>query len=182
MNFINPLTPLWQVYEMAKNSFKIANRALNTTEPKARLRLLQRTNVETLTITEAGYIIEESKKEIDALLVLALWAAFERFLRDYLQHKGKALQQHIIPADLADEMYLHFHREVEFWRPEDILEFLKLSLLKPQPHLAGEAKNIYNYRNWVAHGKSPQRKVSSVTPAAAYATLEKIVDILLANP
>ena len=113
--------------------------------------------------------------------MIALWAMFERFLRDYLQYKGEALRQHITPADLGDGMYLYFHKEVEFWRPEDILDFLKMSLLKPQPHLASEAQQVYNYRNWLAHGKSPQKNVSSVSPTNAYATLEKIVNILVAN-
>ena len=53
MNFINPLLPIKQAYETTEDSFKIANRAVKTTEPKARQRLLQRTHVEIRTITEA---------------------------------------------------------------------------------------------------------------------------------
>jgi len=182
MNFLNPLLPLKQSYKTSRDSFTIAKRAIKTSEPKARQRLLQRTDLETLTISEAEQSIIESYNEVDTLFVLALWAAFERFLRDYLQYKGQALQQHLTPTDLADEMYSHFHKEVEFWRPEEILEFLKRSLLKTQPHLAGEAKNIYNYRNWVAHGKNAQKTMSPLTPRVAYATLTTIVEILLANP
>ncbi len=182
MNFLNPLPIIWQAYDMAQNSFTITRRAIKTTEPRARLRLLQRTRVEAQTIIEAERTIQESKDEVTALFVISLWATFERFLRDYLQYKGKVLRQYIIPADLGDEIYLHFHKEVEFWRPEEILEFLKRSLLKSHPHLAGEAKNVYNYRNWLAHGKSPQKKVSPVDPASAYSTLEEIINILVANP
>jgi hypothetical protein len=179
MNFINPLPPIKQVYETAKDSFRIARRVVKIVDPKTRQRLLQHTNVEAQTMTEAERVIETSKQEVEALFVMVLWATFERFLRDYLQNKGEALRQHVTPADLGDEMYLHFHKEVEFWRPEEILDFLKRSLLKSYPHLAGEAKSVYNYRNWLAHGKSSHKNVSSVTPASAYATLEEIVNILL---
>ncbi len=63
-----------------------------------------------------------------------------------------------------------------------LLEVLKLTLLKSQAHLAGEAKNIYHYRNWVAHGRNPHKTVSAIAPKVAYTTLASIVEILLANP
>jgi hypothetical protein len=182
MNFLNPLLPLKQAYKTAHDSFTIAKRAIKTSEPQARQRLLQRTDLETTTISEAERVIVESYNEVNTLFVLALWATFERFLRDYLQYKGQALQQHLTPADFAQELYFHFHKEVEFWRPEEILEVLKLTLLKSQAHLAGEAKNIYNYRNWVAHGRNPHKTVSAIAPKVAYTTLANIVEILLANP
>ncbi len=182
MNFLNPLLPLKQLYETAQDSFTITKRAIKTTEPKARQRLLQRTDLETPTSSDAERVITDSEIAVNSLFVLALWAAFERFLRDYLQSKGQVLQQHLTPADLAEEMYSHFQTEVEFWRPEEILEFLKRSLLKNQPHLAGEAKQIYHYRNWVAHGKHTQQSLSPLTPRAVYLTLTRIVEILLANP
>lgn len=181
MSLFNPLPPIWQAYKTAQDSFRIAKRAIKTNEPKTKQRLLQRTDIETETIIDAKRLIEESKNESDALFVLALWAAFERFLRDYLQHKGTALLKNVTPSDLAGEMYLHFHKEVEFWQPDEILNFLKLSLLKHKTQLAGNAKVVYNYRNWIAHGKGSSKTVSPVTPHKAYETLTEIVNILLAN-
>lgn len=180
MSLSNPLPPIWQAYKTAQDSFRIAKRAIKTNEPKAKHRLLQRTDLETETMSNAEHLIDESKNESDALFVLALWATFERFLRDYLQHKGTALLN-ATPSDLAEEMYLHFHKEVEFWQPDDILNFLKLSLLKPKTQLAGNAKIVYNYRNWIAHGKGSSKTVSPITPYKAYETLTEIVNILLAN-
>lgn len=180
MSLFNPLPPIWQAYKTAQDSFRIAKRAIKTNDPKAKQRLLQRTDIETETIIDAERLIEESKNESDALFVLALWATFERFLRDYLQDKGMALQN-VIPSDLAGAMYLHFQKEVEFWQPDEIFNFLKLSLLKHKIELAGNAKVVYNYRNWIAHGKGSSKKVSPVTPHKAYETLSEIVNILLAN-
>jgi len=178
MSLTNPLPPIWQAYKTAQDSFRIAKRAIKTSEPKARQRLLQRTEIETETIIDAEILIEESKNESDALFVLALWATFERFLINYLQHKGTVLQN-VTPSDLAEEMYHHFHKEVEFWQPDEILNFLKLSLLKHKTQLAGNAKVVYNYRNWIAHGKSSSKIVSPVTPHKAYETLNEIVNIML---
>jgi hypothetical protein len=179
MNF-NPLPPIKLAYETAQDSFRIARRALKTQHP-SRQRLLQRTVLDTQTLSEAERLINQNIQEAKGLYVLTLWATFERFLRDYLQHKGAILQQ-LAPPDLAQVMYRHFEEEVEFWRPDEILDFLRESLLKPYPHLAGEAKIIYNYRNWIAHGKNPRKNVQSVFPESAYTTLESIVNILLANP
>jgi hypothetical protein len=181
MNLSNPLPPIWQAYKTAQDSFRIAKRAIKTDEPKARQRLLQRTDLETKTTIDAEHLIRESENESDALFVLALWATFERFLRDYLQHKGQALLN-VTPSDLAGEMYLYFHKEVEFWQPDEILNFLKLSLLKHKTQLAGHAKVVYNYRNWIAHGKGSAKTVSPVTPHKAYETLAEIVNILLTHP
>jgi len=180
MSLSNPLPPIWQAYKTAQDSFRIAKRAIKTNEPKTKQRLLQRTDIETETIIDAERLIEESKNESDALFVLALWATFERFLRNYLQYKGTVLQN-VTPSDLAGEMYLHFHKEVEFWQPDEILNFLKLSLLKHKTQLAGNAKVVYNYRNWIAHGKGSSKTVSPVTPHKAYETLTEIVNILLDN-
>jgi hypothetical protein len=104
MSLSNPLPNIWQAYKTAQYSFRIAKRAIKTNEPKTKQRLLQRTDIETETIIDAERLIEESKNESDALFVLALWAAFERFLRDYLQHKGTALLKNVTPSDLAGEM------------------------------------------------------------------------------
>ncbi len=131
MNFLNPLLPLQQAYKTAHDSFTIAKRAIKTSEPTARQRLLQRTDLETLTILEAERVIIDSHNEVDTLFVLALWAAFERFLRDYLQYKGQALQQHLTPADFAQELY--FHKEVEFWRPEEISTEAEIRWYFPSP-------------------------------------------------
>lgn len=180
MNF-NPLPPIKQAYDIAQDSFRIAKRALKTQHPPTRQRLLQRTTLEMQTLREAERVINQNIQAAEGIFVLMLWATFEHFLRDYLQHKGVILQQ-MTPPDLAQALYRHFHEEVEFWRPEDILDFLKDSLLKQDPHLAGRAKSVYQFRNWIAHGKSAKKSVSPVSPDSAYTALENIVNILLANP
>ncbi len=178
----NPLQHILLVYKTARDSFKIAERAIKTKEPKAKQRLLQRTCVETPTLTDAMRMIKEGNKESDTLFVLNMWATFERFLRNDLQERGKLLRNNKPPA-LGYSIYQHFEKEVEFWKPGEILDFLKESLFKNRIHLIGHAKQILAYRDWVAHGKNPKNPPSSdIKPLAAYNTLNEIVETLLANP
>lgn len=179
MNSNNPMLRVRQVYETAQHSFKIAERATKTQEPKARQRLLQRTHMETSPVEEAIQMIEKSANETDALFVLAMWATFERFLRQELQIRGRCLCLNPPPA-LGQALYEHFEKEVEFWKPGEILDFLKNSLFNQQTMLIGHAKQILAYRDWVAHGKNPNRPPpTDLKPLAAYKTLNDIVETLL---
>jgi hypothetical protein len=182
MNLSNPLPPIRQAYEAAQGCFRVARRAIKTQHPQTKQRLLQRTDFETQTLADAELMIIQNIQEAKGLYILTLWAAFERFLRDYLQYKYKeAVLQQMTPPDFANAMYHHVYQEIEFWRPEDILDSLRDSLLKTESELVGKAKAIYKYRNWIAHGKSTKKNVSAVLPKSAYTTLESIVNILLAN-
>ncbi len=175
----NPLPPILEAYETAKDSFKIAKRAIQTQTPQARTRLLQRTGVENTTLSEAQRRLEDSQRESNALFVLALWATFERFLRDYLQQKGTELL-HIKPPILGNSVYEHFEKEVEFWKTTEILEFLKESLFRHQPDLIGQAKQILAYRDWIAHGKNPKKlPATTPKPTDVYKILNEIVVTLL---
>lgn len=180
MNLSNPLPPIRLAYKTAYDSFRVAKRAIKTEHPQTKQRLLQRTDFEIHTLTDAERLIVQNIQEAKNLYILTLWATFERFLRDYLQYKGRILQQ-MTPPDFANAMYDHVYQEIEFWRPEDILDFLRDNLLKTKPQLVGNAKSIYNYRNWIAHGKNIKKNVSPVSPKKAYTTLDSIVNILLAN-
>lgn len=178
----NPLPNMLLVYKVARDSFRIAERTILTKEPKARQRLFQRTVIENQSITEAKSLIQKSIKESDALFVLNMWATFERFIRDDLQKRGQLLCNSNPPV-LGTAIYQHFEKEVEFWKPYEILDFLKDSLFKNQPDLIGHAKQTLTYRDWVAHGKNPKHPPSTdLKPLAAYQTLNEIVETLLLYP
>jgi hypothetical protein len=178
----NPLPQMLLVYQVARDSFKIAERAIQTKEPKAWRRLLQRTVVENQNLIDAKSMIQKSIKESDALFVLDMWATFERFLRNDLQKRGQLLLDNKPPA-LGHSIYQHFEKEVEFWKPAEILDFLKDSLFKNQPDLIGHAKQILAYRDWVAHGKNPNKPpATDMKPLAAYKTLNEIIETLLHYP
>jgi hypothetical protein len=180
----NPLSPIWESYQFTKDSLTIIKRAVKTKNPIERQRLLQRTHVfeQRPEVFDVDDFVKIVKVEVKELFVVSLWATFERFLRNYLQQKGVLLTG-ITPIDLGEAVYNHFLAEVEYWKPDEILDFLKPNLLQHNPQLAGAAKAIYHYRSWIVHGKNEdsRQKVSSFSPEKAYATLSDIIQILLAS-
>ncbi len=187
----NPLPPLWVSFQMSENAFKVAKRAIrqpNAQNTDCQLELLKYQR-HLLNHTKfpipgnAEQLIQQSEKDSKDLFILGLWATFERFVRDYLQQKGTALQQSMQPPTLADSFYQHLYKEVEYWKPADILDFLKDSLFTTVggKNLIGVAKQILEYRDWVAHGKNPHKLPSAIylKPKIVYETLDEIINTLL---
>ncbi|RKZ51814.1 MAG: hypothetical protein DRR16_07295 [Candidatus Parabeggiatoa sp. nov. 3] len=105
----NPLFPIWEAYIFTKDSLTIIKRAVKTRNPIERQRLLQRTMVfeqrpEVFNVDDFAKIV---KVEIKELFVVSLWATFERFIRNYLQHKGVLLTG-ITPIDLGEPFIITF--------------------------------------------------------------------------
>jgi hypothetical protein len=179
MNLSNPLPPVWEKYQMAVDGLKVIKRAVKTQNEKDRRRLLQRTFIikQTPDVDNVDTVAESAEAEVQALFVVKLWAVFERFLRAYLQQKCVILKN-ITPTDLGDGIYDHFFKEVDYWKPDEILDFLKLNVLKNNEQLAGSAKDIYRYRSDIVHENQPTK---TIYPDFAHTTLDRIVKILLAN-
>jgi len=70
-----------------------------------------------------------------------------------------------LPPDLGEFYYRHVYQEIDYWKPEDILDLLKHSLFKGDEQQIGRAKEVLKYRDWVAHGKNPNKMPSSTTKA-----------------
>ncbi|EDN69884.1 hypothetical protein BGP_4520 [Beggiatoa sp. PS] len=171
----NPLAPIWKAHQVSTECFKIAKRAIK----KQQLDLFNHSDWPTQ--SEAKQDIIQAGQEIDNLFVLDLWATFERFAITYLQDKGSVLQN-IVPVALANPIYEHFKREVEYWKPDNILDLLK-EIPAIDKKLIGQAKPILRYRNWIAHGKDMNKatSISAISTAYAYQILNEIVEILLLN-
>ncbi|OAD22438.1 hypothetical protein THIOM_001759 [Candidatus Thiomargarita nelsonii] len=72
------------------------------------------------------------------------------------------------------------YKEIEYWKPPEILDLLKRSLFKGNEQLIELAEEVLKY--WVAHGKNPKNPAPvNVTPKMAYDRLEKVIDILIAK-
>lgn len=112
--------------------------------------------------------------------MLSFWATFERYFRDFLQLKGEKVQD-MRPVELGDIFYQHLYKEIEYWKPEEMLELLKSSLFKGQEEKIGLTKEVLYYRNWIAHGKNPHRRPPLITPRMAYDRLYEIITVLRTN-
>lgn len=198
MNLSNPLPATWDAVSVTIDAFTITKRVLarSPSHPQAEcqqtLQDFQR-KLREGTFSRKELVLsllkatkwEDSQEgqEIQGLLVLGLWATFERFLRDYLLEKGTVLKQHLQPMKFANSLYEHFAKNVERWEPREILAFLKESLFNTQDLqiLIDDAQQILTYRNWVAHA-NPKKMSQKRGIEFTYDTLNDIVEVLLQYP
>ncbi len=172
----NPLIPVLEAYEVSTDCFKVAKRAVK----QQHINLFADSNW--LTRKNAHEDITKTAKEVSDLFVFSLWAAFERFVISYLQTKAVGLQKTVVPLTLANPLSEYVQKEMEFWHPKDILDLLK-NIQSIDKNTIGKAKQILEYRNWIAHGKDVKKtsSVKAMTPIYTYQTLNEMVNILLLN-
>ncbi len=188
----NPLPAMWEAFETSESALKVAMKAIRQPHSqkvdcqdelfKYQRRLLNKTTLFPIP-TDAELLITNSEIESQDLFILGLWATFERFIRMYLQQKSLVIQQYVQPATQGHSFYQYLYKEIEFWKPTEILDFLKESLFTTPSdrHLIGLAKQILAYRDWVAHGKNPHKLPSAthLKPKQAYDALNQIIKTLL---
>lgn len=122
----------------------------------------------------------QERQEVEGLLVLGLWATFERFLRKYFQEKGAVLKQACSNRILSEALYNYFSKNVERWEPREILEFLRdcVFTTEERRQMIIDASSILTYRNYVAHD-NPKKVHSKHQAEEVYDILNDIINILL---
>jgi hypothetical protein len=194
MNLSNPLPATWEAVRVARGAITLAGRVFEA-PPSRRPAQCQQTLQDFQRYLRKDTDYEEGKalsslprlnrttklreleKEINGLLVLGLWATFERFLRDYLQEVLKPQGQLVPLADLL--RYNRLCDDIQRWKMGDILDFLKENVSDPGlPTLIKDAKYIMTYRNLVAHA-NPQKNNMKSDIEHVHDTLNKLINILL---
>jgi hypothetical protein len=94
--------------------------------------------------------------EFKDIMVLALFAAFERELRISVQNvlSENLNQQNSMVSRLAELT----GESIERWTMTDLLSTLRNIV---DGNILSQVKQVYEYRNWVAHGKN-QHKVPAI--------------------
>ncbi len=126
-------------------------------------------------------VLEKSGKQLADLIVLALFAAFERQLRDDILDKSSKLTE-IIPLEMGERINKLAQKEIERWRIDEIIDLFDFTV---DGDVRGKLKQILQYRNWIAHGRNPQKlpPVPSTAPKTTYDTiLEFFSQIAAENP
>jgi hypothetical protein len=90
--------------------------------------------------------LDKSKEIIDDLFIVEIFSCFERFLRDKILDYINLESCKFEKKKIID--YL------EYMRIEDILDSLKVRI---DSHTIGFLKQIKSYRDWVAHGRNPNK-------------------------
>lgn len=168
MTSANPLQVIWHQHGIMQDCLEIAERAIRKTD----VRLLMDTRFVGESLADTRQQINESRGNADDLVIVALWAAFERFLLVYLQEKGRAILD-ASPPSLANRLYAKYEREVEYWKTEDVLDVFKGEI---DGALLGDAKNIKKHRDWVAHRNPSRPSPGKVGPDFAYRVLSEILE------
>ncbi len=122
-------------------------------------------------LTSSGLYVDE----LEDLAILALWARFEKYLRSYFQSKTSCIAA-LRPTVICSNINSQLNKEIEYWKMNDILDVLKDANNGVDPNLIGQAKQIKQYRDWVAHGRPSKKSYSaSVTLQNSYITLSAII-------
>ena len=118
-------------------------------------------------------VFDKTKKKIDEITVVYLWSAFEPLVYRHLE----SISDKIIisqPSDFYKRIIEYRTKEIDRWRMTEIIElyrsFIPVSIIE-------QTKKIYNYRNWVAHGKSEKENIL-LTPSYVHSVLVEFVEYL----
>jgi hypothetical protein len=164
-----PLDPILEAYETTKDSLKITQRVIADGVEQ----LLERTRFIYESLDTSSAMISKSSEQSNDLVIIALWAVFERHVIEFVREKSQPLKQ-IPPPAVPHRLYDKVHSEIERWKSEDILDLLKGDI---DADLLGWAKKIKKYRDWIAH-RNPKRSADTTDPITAYNILSQIINLL----
>ena len=154
----NPLDEHMVSFNTAMAAIRVARRVLDKrANPAANTALYGITQ-------ETGHaMLDQAEEQLSKLVAFALFAAFERMLRDHLSASLAPLASSTtIPAELAEKLHEYLEGGVDQWRIDSVIDLF-------DPPAAAQdvnnAKNARTYRNRVAHGAAP---AASIPPQTAY--------------
>lgn len=99
-------------------------------------------------------------QELEELIVLSLFAAFERWLRDTVLEKSEVLET-IMPTELGIKLSRLAKEEIERWKTKEIIRLFDYASKQNTMKLM----QILDFRNWVAHGKNIEKLPAITTDA-----------------
>ncbi len=160
---------VFSVYETIKDSMRVTRRSIN----KELFYLHYQTDFFANGKHETIDKLADAENELDDIMVLSIFASFERELRTSIQ---VVVETNLNTINSTLERIGKASIEgIERWTVPDMIDILKDVV---SDELRGRAKQIYEYRNWVAHGKNKHKMPSSITdPKTAYVVLSDFIDM-----
>ncbi len=166
----NPLDSVWRMFETTKGCFKVTKRA----HAKKDIALLSKTNLVLENYQLDTQLIKNSEEELHNLLILTMWARFERCLIEYIQEKGAVLGS-TKPQSFAPNLQDKFDLSAESWKARDILELFKDIV---DEDLRGYALNIKKRRDYIAHRNPRHADAPKTDPTTTYKVLSKFLRVI----
>ena len=157
----NPLSEHIEAFQTAMNAIKIARRVLDQ-----RPNPVSNTRFYGLTPQEGHEILDQAEEQLNTLVAFALFAAFERTLRDHLSDCLNPISATpTIPTELAAKLHNFLQNRVDNWRIDNVIELFNPPVENQD---INNAKGIRTYRHHVAHGATPP---NAIPPQTVYTQL-----------
>ncbi|MED4354358.1 hypothetical protein P9265_18865 [Schinkia azotoformans] len=102
--------------------------------------------------------VSNAIEELEGLMIVSLFAAFERWLRDTILLKSEILLT-VMPEEFGKELFILASNEIERWRTKEIIRLFTFI----SKEYSMKMIQITDYRNWIAHGKSKEKLPSIKT-------------------
>lgn len=124
-------------------------------------------------ISEFKQKLYDSIQELEDQALVLMVSVFERLVTDRTVKciLGDKQKQNKL-GQLCEAVKNYCAKELERRSFKDILDLFKITV---QGDLVGLVKQIYDYRNWVAHGKRGPKPLS-ITPGETYKRLSKFLE------
>lgn len=104
-----------------------------------------------------------------------MWAVFEAELIEFIQRKSDIVKS-IAPKPFAVNLSNKVENSIEYWSSDERLDLIKTVI---DPNIIGQAKQIKEYRDYIAHRR--KEPSASVDPKTAYLVLKNVLDELYKN-
>lgn len=133
-------------------------------------RVLARTSFEEGGWSDAEADIATCKQASEDFAIMAMWAVFERQLIGCLEDECKKMQGNQ-PSDFNQLVFKQLAISIERWQIDKALDLIKPIVGRD---LAGQAKNIKKYRDWIAHRNPRKATPARIDPNTARELLKLI--------
>ena len=161
----NPLDEHIEAFQTAMNAIKIARRVLDQ-----RPNPVSNTRLYGLTPQEGHEMLDQAEEQLNKLVAFALFAAFERTLRDHLSgNLNPIATTSTTPTELASKLHKFLEDGVDNWRIDSVIKLFNPPVADQD---VSNTKNIRTYRHHVAHGAAPP---NAIPPQTAYAQLSSFL-------
>lgn len=162
------LKRVYETYQTSRESLRVTRRLVANEQS----RFLKRTALENLSTAQAQEALAVSSQQLDDLAVLAMWATFERFVFNFIQTRVKLADAQQPDSSFLKAFEQRFFDELERWQFSKILDLFKEFA---SSDLIGQAKQVKQYRDWVAHQNPKSIPPTRVEPYSAFSVLSALM-------
>lgn len=126
-------------------------------------------------LNEANQLLDIAMAELNDQTIISLVSVFEQKLIGYLRETIDKQMKQEIENEVIVKLKEYTMKRAEHGHFNDLIDLFSRSHDKD---LAGKVKQIYRYRNWVAHGKRPEKVPAKTDPVSAHYYLSEFLNRL----